>query len=349
MAGKLGADSKLSVDSIGKLQGSASITYNDPWPCPNGQWNGMVVPKGIMGAVMHTMVGNLPGTIAVFNDPSWQASAHFGIDQNGHIHQFGPLSGWMAWAQGDGNPNWYSIEHADNGNPDNPVTEAQLTASAQIVEALSAYGVFTLQEANNPGEEGYGVHSMFGAAGGGHTCPDLPPQHVRSAQRAEILRRARVIRNGSSPSPATVVTDGKQSLTALAGKHKSFPATILRATAEASATGEYASALAIYVNTVFATDTVTMPDDLVLHYQEEWSSGKWRDYSWTTGHAHHPQDPQPLHSLASFLHTDPESIVRLTAEKNPSKRFTDAEFEYINGVFRRSRVLLPSGLILHLG
>src|SRR5579859_5881154 len=144
---------KLSVDSTGRLQGPASITYNEPWPCPNGQWGGMIVPKGIMGAVMHTMVGNLAGTIAVFNDPSWQASAHFGIDQNGHIHQFGPLNGWMAWAQGDGNPNWYSIEHADDGNPDNPLTDAQLTASAQVVEALSGYGVFELAQAGNPGEE----------------------------------------------------------------------------------------------------------------------------------------------------------------------------------------------------
>src|ERR1700735_4419882 len=104
---------RLSVDTSGRLRGPASITYNDPWPCPNGR-PGMVVPKGIMGVLMHTMVGNLPGTITVFNRPSFQASAHFGIDQNGHIHQFGPVNGWMAWAEGAGNPHWYSIEHADN-------------------------------------------------------------------------------------------------------------------------------------------------------------------------------------------------------------------------------------------
>jgi N-acetylmuramoyl-L-alanine amidase len=338
---------KLSVDSIGRLQGPASISYNELWPCPNGQWSGMVVPKGIMGVVMHTMVGNLPGTIAVFNDPSWQASAHFGMDQNGHIHQFGPVNGWMAWAQGDGNPNWYSIELADDGNPDNPLTDAQLTASAQIVEALSAYGVFALQEANSPGEEGYGVHYMFGQAGGGHTCPDLPPRHVRSAQRPEILRRARAIRDGKHPSQTTVVTDGTLGLAALAKKHEIYPATMLRATAEASATGQYVTALAIYVNTVFATDAVTMPDNVVLHYQEEWSSGKWRNYSWETGHARHPQDPQPLHSLAHLLGTDSESIVRLTAEKNSDGRFAKAEFDYINGVFLRSTVLLPPGITLY--
>lgn len=340
---------KLSVDSSGRLQGPASVTYNEPWPCPNGQWGAMVVPRGIMGVVMHTMVGNLPGTIAVFNDPNWQASAHFGIDQNGHIHQFGPVNGWMAWAQGDGNPNWYSIEHADNGNPDNPLTDEQLTASAQIVEALSTFGVFALQEADSPGEEGYGSHCMFGVAGGGHTCPDLPPRHVRSAQRAEILRRGRAIRAGQQPRPGTVVSDGALSLAALAEKHESYPATVLRATAEASATGEFVAALAIYVNTVFATDSVTMPDDIVLHYQQEWSAGKWRNFSWETGHTRHPQDPQSLHSLATFLRTDCESIVRLTAEKNSGERFTVTEFDYINGVFSRSRVLLPPGLTLSLG
>lgn len=339
---------RLTVDSIGRLRGPASITYNEPWACPNGQWDGMVVPRGIMGVAMHTMVGNLPGTIAVFNDPSWQASAHFGIDQNGHIHQFGPVNGWMAWAQGDGNPNWYSIEHADDANPDNPLTDAQLTASAQVTEALSVFGVFPLQEANTPGEEGYGVHYMFGEAGGGHTCPDLPPRHVRSRQRPEILRRAKAIRDCTPPSPATVVTDGTLGLAALAGKHRSFPASMLRATAEASANGEYVTALATYINTVFATDNVTMPDNLVVHYQEEWSSGKWRDYSWETGHTRHPQDPQPLHSLARLLGTDCESIIRLTAEKDPDLRFTDAAFEYINGVFRRSPVLLPSAVTLHL-
>jgi hypothetical protein len=87
---------RLHIDSSGRLRGLASISYNSPFPCPNGQNGGMSVPKGIIGVVMHTMEGNLPGTISVFNDPGFQASAHFGIDQNGHIHQFGPANGWMA-------------------------------------------------------------------------------------------------------------------------------------------------------------------------------------------------------------------------------------------------------------
>lgn len=342
---------RLHIDSGGRLRGPASITYNSPFPCANGREGGMSVPKGIMGVVMHTMVGNLPGTIAAFNDPAFQASAHFGIDQNGHIHQFGPVNGWMAWAEADGNPNWYSIEHADGGDPDTPLTGAQLTASAQVVEALAAFGVFPLEVSDRPDQEGYGVHFMGGAAWGGHSCPDLPPHHVRSGQRGEILQRAKDIRASGAPrqSGGTAVTDGTMSLAAFAARHGSSPAPVLRATAEAGADGQFVPALATYVNTVFATDNVPMPDNMVLHYQEKDAAGRWQTLSWQTGRAHHPQDPEPLHALAARLGTDSESIVRVTAEHNGGGVFSVAEFDYINGVFARSQVLLPRALTLHLG
>lgn len=189
---------KLKISSGGKLLGP-NVTYNSPWPCKQGDAGSMQIPHGIMGVIMHTMVGNLPGTIEVFNTDRGadSASAHFGIDQKGNIHQFGPVNGWMAWAQEAGNPNWYSIEHADNANPDTPLTQAQVNASAQIVEALSAYGLFPLQESNNIGEEGYGVHYMGSIAWGGHSCPDLPPASVRSHQRPAILALAQQIRDGN--------------------------------------------------------------------------------------------------------------------------------------------------------
>lgn len=343
---------RLSVDASGKLRGPASISYNEPWPCPNGDFGGMQVPKGILGVVMHTMVGNLPGTIATFNNPQREASAHFGIDQNGHIHQFGPVNGWKAFAQVAGNSNYYSIEHADNANPDNPLTDAQMTASAQVVEALAGHGRFPLREANHVGEEGYGVHFMGGQGWGGHTCPDVPPRRVRSQQRAEILRRALAIRQGGHPvvpeTPGTVVTDGSMPLAALAARHGTAPATVLRATAEAAPNGEYVHALATYINTVFATDTVDMPDGITLHYQEKGPDGHWHNLSWQTGAAKHPEDPEPLNALAAHLGTDSESIVRLTAEKNSTGKFSTREFDYINGVFTRSQALLPTGLTLHL-
>jgi hypothetical protein len=214
---------KLIVDKGGHLRGPASIAYNSPFPCRNGSFG-----SGAMnGVVMHTMVGNLPGTIATFNNPAVQASATFGIDQAGHIHQFGPVGlGWYAWAQVAGNREWYSIEHADDGNPVNPLTDAQLTASAQILECLSAFAGFPLQATDSINGKGYGVHFMGGGAWGGHTCPDVPGHTVRSSQRGEIIKRAKAIREGSSPpkttprlDPMMRLADGKTSLVTVAKRH----------------------------------------------------------------------------------------------------------------------------------
>ena len=44
---------------------------------------------------------------------------------------------------------------------------------------------------------------------------------------------------------------------------------MLRRTAEASANGEFVPALATYIDTVFATDTAEMPDNLVWYYQQK--------------------------------------------------------------------------------
>jgi hypothetical protein len=186
---------RLKIQADGRVAGPASIAYNDPFPCVNGSWG-----SGAMnGVIMHTMVGNLPGTVTVFNEPSYQASAHFGIDQEGNIHQFGPIGkGWIAWAQAAGNAEWYSIEHADNGNPANPLTEAQITASAQLFEALAAFAGFPMQVADSVDGRGYGIHVMGGAAWGGHTCPGPGP---RAAQRHTIVDLAKQIQAGASPQP----------------------------------------------------------------------------------------------------------------------------------------------------
>lgn len=134
---------KLAIDSNGRVTASVVISYNDPFPTVNGSWGS----GAIAGVVMHTMVGNLPGTIATFNNAANEVSAHFGIAQDGSVHQFGPIGkGWIAWAEMAGNNTWYSIEHADDGNPQNPLTDAQLTASAQLVEVLSRFAGFPLQD-----------------------------------------------------------------------------------------------------------------------------------------------------------------------------------------------------------
>jgi hypothetical protein len=187
---------RLQVGSDGRVTGPASISYNHPFPCVNGSWGS----GAMQGVVMHTMVCNLAHCIELFNDPSRQASAHFGIAQDGRIHQFGPIGkGWIAWAQVAGNRAWYSIEHADNRDPNNPLTDDQITASAQLVEFLSRFAGFPLQVTNSVDGKGYGRHSMGGKAWGDHTCPDLPPAHVRSHQRPAIIALAKQIRHPVPP------------------------------------------------------------------------------------------------------------------------------------------------------
>jgi hypothetical protein len=180
---------KLTVNTAsGHITGPAEISYNSPWPCHNGSWGS----GRMMGVVMHTQVGNNPGTVSWFNNPAAEASAHFCIAQDGGIVQMGPIGkGWIAWAQGAGNEAWYSIEHADDGDPARPLTPAQITASAQIVECLSAFAGFPLQVSNSTEVKGYGWHGMGGGAWGGHVnCPG----DVRKAQRGEIIALAVAIR-----------------------------------------------------------------------------------------------------------------------------------------------------------
>jgi nucleoside phosphorylase len=67
------------------------------------------------------------------------------------------------------------------------------------VELLSRFAGFPLQVTDIVTGTGYGVHSMGGKAWGDHTCPDLPPNHVRSHQRPAIIALAKQIRNQRTP------------------------------------------------------------------------------------------------------------------------------------------------------
>lgn len=150
----------------------------------------------MMGVIMHTEVGFDPNVVREFNEQTAGASATFSIDTRGNLHQYGPIGkGWYAWAQKAGNRAWYSIEHEDKGKPLTPLTDEQMWTCAQVVEILSAFAGFPLQVSDDTGTKGFGVHYMGGADWGGHSCPDVPPKRVRSLQRPEILRRARLIRN----------------------------------------------------------------------------------------------------------------------------------------------------------
>lgn len=194
---------KCHFDSSGWLQGPINIAHH----LTSNRYSGSLPKSAVQGVIMHTMVGNLPGTDSVFLNPRFGASAHFGISQAGEVIQWVPL-GSGAWHIVSGNGRWYGIEHADNANPHNPITEAQAFASAQIVEALSEAANFPLIEANSTGAEGYGCHYLGGASWGGHSCPDYPTPHTpfaRSGQRPGILATAESIRGGS-PVPVPTPT-----------------------------------------------------------------------------------------------------------------------------------------------
>src|SRR5215469_10480442 len=193
---------KLQIGPDGRVTGLVAITYNNPFPTSNGSWGS----GAMMGVVMHTMAGNLqPTTVDLFNSSAAAVSAHFGIAQDGSVWQFGPIGkGWIAWAEKAGNKSWYSIEHADDGNTENPLTDAQLTASAQLVEVLSRFAGFPLQVTDSVDVKGYGTHVMGGQAWGGHTCPGPGP---RAGQRAAVIELAKLIRTPPPPAPVPPVTE----------------------------------------------------------------------------------------------------------------------------------------------
>jgi N-acetylmuramoyl-L-alanine amidase len=172
---------------------------------------GPLPTSAVRGLISHTMEGNLSHTDDLFTPgPLGNGnSAHFGTAQDGTVIQWVPL-GVVAEHAIAANGHWYAVENADDGNPNNPYTDAQLSRIAQILELTSRpeNGNFTLQVTNSPEIEGLGMHNMGGAAWGGHSCPDARkhPNHTRSQARAEIVRRAKIIRqHGQYPTQSTLV------------------------------------------------------------------------------------------------------------------------------------------------
>lgn len=81
---------------------------------------------------LHIMVGYLSGTDSVFNNPSTQASAHYGIGSNGTIHQYVSESdGSFSDANYASNNSTISIEH-EGGMAGVPCTQACMDASARL-------------------------------------------------------------------------------------------------------------------------------------------------------------------------------------------------------------------------
>ena len=195
---------KLTVDKSGRLRdttGKTSITYNDPWPLAFARAG----RTGTMsGALLHTMVGTLEECINTFNSPDAQGSAHVGIGQDGRIYQFVPFGqGYETFHAFAANLQWYGIETEDNGHPHQPITDQGLDAWAQVFECLAGFAGFPLQVTDHCAGKGLAYHRMCHEWNlSGHTCPGATMTDlVRVNQRAEIVRRAKLIR-----TPPTTVT-----------------------------------------------------------------------------------------------------------------------------------------------
>ncbi|MGW0530668.1 peptidoglycan-binding protein [Streptomyces sp. NPDC003032] len=150
--------------------------------------------QAVYGVVVHIMAGTLPGTDSWFRNPSAQASSHFGTGKSGALYQWVDTAN-RAWAQGNGNRMWLSVENEGKGG--DKLTDSQLDRNAQVLAwAHKTYGV-PLQVASGPNGRGLGWHGMGGSAWGGHTqCPGSKIV----AQLPEIVKRAKAIVGGSTPT-----------------------------------------------------------------------------------------------------------------------------------------------------
>lgn len=112
-----------------------------------GRANGMK-PEAI---VIHIICGSLESAKAEFADPASQLSAHYGVGRDGSVLQFveeedtafhagivvNPT--WMGM-RGGLNPNLYTIGIEHEGQPTDPWTDAQYSASAQLSRKSRAAG-----------------------------------------------------------------------------------------------------------------------------------------------------------------------------------------------------------------
>jgi hypothetical protein len=139
----------------------------------------------VRGVVVHIMAGTLDGSQGWFNNPTAQASSHFGTGKAGALRQWVDTAD-RAWAQSAGNRAWLSVENEGKGG--DALTDAQLDRNAQVLAwAHKVYDV-PLRLATGPNDHGLAFHAMGGEAWGGHSsCPG--PRIV--AQLPEIVARAK--------------------------------------------------------------------------------------------------------------------------------------------------------------
>ena len=321
---------RCTFDADGWLRGPINIHKVTPLT-PNRYDTGFAAKA--KGLVQHTEAGSRQGTVAWFQDPLSQVSAFFSVGWDGTAHQYLPVGkGYVAWAEKAGNPHWYSCETEDDLDSSIPMTHAQLTVFAQILEACSARDGFPLQITDDVNGTGLITHGDGGEAWGHPDCPGK----VRKAQRPQIIALAKAIRAGQVIAVWTA--EGQKSLNDLASQllHNQVSA-VLRLTAEHSPGGLFPPNLATYLNGVFAADTVNVPAGITLYHPKA-DGSIVADTS--------PGD-HTLQALSGGWQCQCSGIVRATAEHSPGGLFSSDMASYLNGVFSRSTTHLPDGVQLY--
>jgi hypothetical protein len=316
---------RCHFDDDGWLQGPIGITRETS---PNFARSGFAAKA--RGLVQHTEDGFRLGTVARFQDPNSQVSAFFSVGEDGAAHQYVPVGhGYVAWAQRDGNASWRSCECEDKTNTQVPMSAAQLTTFAQILEACATYDEFPLQITDDVHGTGLITHGDGGVAWGDH--PDCPGS-VRKAQRPQVIALAQAIRAGLD----IWTTQGLKSLHDLAADSLASPVhEVLRLTAENSLNRLFAPALATYLNSVFGADTAKLPAGVTVVYPQ---GGSFADVK--------SNGDQTLAQLAGTVHCECSAIVRATAEHSPGAVFDEATASYLDGVFSHSATRIPAGIQL---
>jgi hypothetical protein len=141
---------------------------------------------GVLGVVIHVTAGE-GDPYNEFANPANQVSSHFGIGNgqggmaDGALEQYVDTS-LESWAQAAGNFNYISVE--TEGEPTDPLTQAQMVTFANLYGWLHTTHGIPLAITDTVGQAGFITHGDGGAAWGGHLgCPGP----ARTAQRQEIL------------------------------------------------------------------------------------------------------------------------------------------------------------------
>ena len=106
---------------------------------------------GVKGIIIHTIVGSLQSADAAFNNPTRQASAHYGVECDGSVVHQWVKEADTAWHCGRyypdasdplANVNTIGIEHCDGGQPFAPRSDGLYVCSSNLVRELCGrYGI----------------------------------------------------------------------------------------------------------------------------------------------------------------------------------------------------------------